>query len=403
LRPHLVKIRQSKNLLICLNSQMEKLPKIYYVANLRFPTEKAHGIQLAKMCEAFLDGAADLQLVIPGRRSISESPKEFYGLKYSIPTKKLPILDIYSWGRLGFTLASLSFAVCYFLYLLRKKMKGERFIVYTIDMDQFSFFLVPCIGVPYFVEVHDAKRKNFFYSFLFKNAKGVIVINQLIKETLIKEFKLTPDKIIVHSNGIDLKQFDIAVSYSEARQKLWLPLDRHIALYVGKVYDWKGMEILVDAAPNLDANTYLYLVGATESELHKIGNGKLVANMVCVGQRDYKEIPLWLKAADVLLVLGTKQNEYSYYHTSPMKMFEYMASRTLIVASKTPAVMQAVSDAEVVFYEPDNSKDLAEKIRYVLQNSLETSEKINNAFAKVTNLTWQKRANSIINFITENI
>ena len=374
--------------------------KLLYIANARMPTERAHGIQLAKMCEALVKSGADLELVLPKRKTGEESIEQFYGFSTKIPIKKLPVLSLYRFGKIGFWVGSFSFAVSYFLYILWRRICGDRLILYTIDMDQFSFFAVPALGLPYFVEMHDAKEKNLVYSWLLRRARGIVVINNLIKEKIAKRFRIHPEKITVHPNGIDLQQFDIAMPQREARARLGLPNDRRIALYVGKVYDWKGMEILADAAAYLGADTYLYLVGATESEFHQACGGKIPSNIVCVGQRDYKEIAFWLKAADVLLVLGTKKNEYSYYHTSPMKMFEYMASRTPIVASKTPAVMQAVSDAEVVFYTPDDAKNLAEKIEYTVSHHPELAAKIDAAHRRVLPLSWEKRASAILSFIS---
>ncbi len=36
--------------------------KILYIANIRLPTEKAHGIQIMKMCEAFAHAGAEVEL-----------------------------------------------------------------------------------------------------------------------------------------------------------------------------------------------------------------------------------------------------------------------------------------------------------------------------------------------------
>ena len=57
------------------------------------------------------------------------------------------------------------------------------------------------------------------------------------------------------------------------------------------------------------------------------------AALVFMGERPVGEIPLWLRASDALLLLGTNKNEDSSRYTSPMKLFEYMASKTPIVAS----------------------------------------------------------------------
>ena len=43
--------------------------KILYLANLRLPTEKAYGIQIAKMCEAFADSGQEVLLFYPHRQN----------------------------------------------------------------------------------------------------------------------------------------------------------------------------------------------------------------------------------------------------------------------------------------------------------------------------------------------
>ena len=374
-------------------------PKIYYVANARFPTEKAHGIQMAKMIEAMIGEGTSIEVIVPKRDSSKNTLEEFYGLSHKIPVKKLFVLPLYNFGKIGFWLGSLSFALGYWLFLIWKRLRGEKFIIYTIDIDQFSFFAVPFLGAPYFVEVHDAKKKSFFFNILFKKAKGIIVINNLIKETIAEEFSILKEKIIVHPNGIDLEKFSNLPPQSEAREKLGVKKDEQIALYVGKFYNWKGLKILAETAKKLPSILF-YLVGGSKEELIKVTSiSNWPENIICVGHRNFKEMPLWLASSDVLLVLGTKANEYSYKHTSPMKLFEYMASGRPVVASRTPAIEQIVSDKEVVFYKSDNAESFADSIAYALENTEESHKKSKNAFEKVKQYSWDKRAKSILDFI----
>ena len=160
------------------------MKKIYYIANARMPTEKAHGIQLAKMCEAFVEQGIDLELVVPRRRTTCASLKDFYGLRTDVPIKKISVIDWYVSGRMGFFVSSVSFALGYFFYLLGKRLRGEKFIIYMTDIDQFSFFLIPFLRVPYFCEIHDAKKKRLPFVLLFNNACGIITINAIIKKEL---------------------------------------------------------------------------------------------------------------------------------------------------------------------------------------------------------------------------
>lgn len=374
--------------------------KIYYIANAKMPTPKAHGIQIAKMAEAMIRAGADLQLVVPARRTTQQSVKEFYGLGVDVPLVKISIFDAYTYGKLGFALGSLTFMLASFFYLLWKKLTGEKFIIYTIDIDQFSFVFLPLIGKRLFAEIHDAKQWSIPFKILFSRANGIVVINKIIKKEIAKIFHTSADKIIVHPNGIDLPQFDIGLQKDKARNALKMPLNKPIALYSGRFYNWKGLEIMLSAAQEIDKEALIYLVGGSEDELKKItGANTIPRNIVCVGAKDYKAMPMWLVAADVLVVLGTKKNDYSYLHTSPMKLMEYMASRRSIVASRTPANLEIVSENEAVFYEPDDYKDFAGKINSVLKNPEKFNHLIDGARRKVNSLSWDARARSVFNFI----
>lgn len=55
---------------------------ILYITNSRLPTEKAHGLQIMKTIEAFINEGAQVTLLLPRRRNpIKNSIQEFYNLK----------------------------------------------------------------------------------------------------------------------------------------------------------------------------------------------------------------------------------------------------------------------------------------------------------------------------------
>lgn len=49
--------------------------KLLYIANLRMPTPKAYGIQIAKNCEAFARAGLEVELVVPSRPTLNQ---DFY-------------------------------------------------------------------------------------------------------------------------------------------------------------------------------------------------------------------------------------------------------------------------------------------------------------------------------------
>lgn len=369
--------------------------KIYYLANARMPTEKAHGIQIAKMSEALRAAGADLTLVVPRRGSVT-SLKEFYNLADEVPLIRLPVIP-YGWS---FWLGSFSFMLSAFFYLLFKKITGERFLIYTIDMDQFSFAPLPFLCTSYFVEIHDAKRHGILFHLLFSRAQGVLTINHIIKKKLCERFGMPEQKVLVAPNGISDEFFRAGnISKEEARLALDLPRKKRIALYAGQFYAWKGLEIFADAARRAP-DILWYLAGGTREVFEKItGIRNIPDNIVFGGIRPYREVPLLMAAADALIVLGTRRDEYSYYHTSPMKLFEYLPVGRPIVAAATPAIKDMVSEKEVFFYEPDSAESMAAAAQEAIQNTSAASDKTRAARTLAEKYTWQKRAELVLKYI----
>ena len=362
--------------------------KIYYLANARMPTERAHGIQIAKMCEALLAAGADITLVVPARGK-KQLLQEYYGLSREISLVRVPVFPY----ALGFWIGSCSFMLSAFFFLFLKKLRGERFVVYTIDMDQFSFALVPFLSVPYFVEIHDTKPQGFLFSLLFRRALGILTINHIIKKKLCELFGISSEKILVSPNGIDVARFSLSPKANTGER-------RKIALSTGQFYDLKGLEI-VPATARLLPDTQCILVGGTRDEfMHLTGIRDIPDNLEFVGKRPYPEIPAWLARADVLFVIGTKQNEYSYYHTSPMKLFEYLPTLRPIVAAHTPAIADMVSDKEVFFYEPDSAASFASAIQRALADGSHAPQ-VSAARSLAEKYSWKSRAEKVLSYLSQ--
>ncbi len=375
------------------------MQKIYYVANARMPNEKAHGIQIAKMCEAFLSLGVDVTLIIPERKTESKTLQEFYGLKCDVPLVKIPTLDLYVLGRIGFAASSFVFMMFVEFYLWFKKLRGETFVVYTVDMDNFSYVFLPWAGKT-FTEMHTPKDPSWLQKFFFKKAMGIIATNKLIQKRFIDDYSLSEAKVISEPNGVDYEAFATPVEQTEARKKLLLPLDKKIAVYIGRFYAWKALDILA-AAASLSPNILYYVIGGQQEEfVHVTKVSTIPPNLLFVGGKTSQEIPLWLHAADVLLVLGSKKNEDSNQYTSPMKVFEYMASGVPIVASATPSNTDVLSETQAFLYEPDNAESLSKTIQLAIK-SPKAHELAREAQWKVQNYTWTKRAERILGFMKE--
>ncbi len=376
---------------------MSATQKLYYVANARMPNEKAHGIQIAKMCEAFVLQGVDLVLVVPARGK-DVSIQEFYGLSVEVKVVRVPTVDLYSVGRLGFALSSLLFLVGVSVYFFIKKIRGERVRVYTVDMDNFSYTPLVLLA-PVFTEMHTPKVYSQLQNFFFSRAAGVIATNGLTRQKLIDDYKLAPSCVVAEPNGVDVGKFGVEISTSAAREVCGLPQDKKIVLYVGRFYAWKGLDILPLACGGLPEDTRCYMVGGSEEEFKQVtGVSSIPPTMVFVGEKAPQEIPLWLQAADVLLVLGTEKNEDSSRYTSPMKLFEYMAANKPIVASATAALTDVLTPASAFLCEPDNVRALSDAMQLALASE-DAPKRSLQARQWVQVHTWNLRAERVLAFI----
>ncbi|MEK9147905.1 MAG: glycosyltransferase family 4 protein, partial [Patescibacteria group bacterium] len=126
----------------------------------------------------------------------------------------------------------------------------------------------------------------------------------------------------------------------------------------------------------------------------KIQNSKFKIRFV--GHRPWAEIPLWLKAADVLVLPNTGRMRVSQYYTSPMKLFEYMASGRPIVASDIPSIREIVDETMVFFATADDPESFAQVIQQTLNRPGEARSRVEKSLAEVKKYTWDNRATRLL-------
>ncbi len=366
--------------------------KILYIANIRLPTEKAHGIQIMKMCEAFASTGVDVELVVPRRlNTIKQNTFEYYNVQENFKITRLPTLDMVRFGKFGFLIQSISFANLATIYSLFKKQD----VIYS--RDEIALYFLSFFRKNLVWETHTAKT-NFIAKRVINKSKKNVSITQGLKDFYIKNYEINSKKVLVAPDGVDLEDFQIEKNKSKNRVKLNLPQDKKIILYTGHLYSWKGVNTLIDSARFLDKDTKLYLVGGTEKDIAKIKKQTLKdESIVVIGNKPHSEIFYWQKSADVLIISNTAREDISKYYTSPMKLFEYMASETPIVSTSLPSIKEVLNENNSVLVEPDNPKKLAEGINKVLKDK-ELGKRISKqARLDVMDYTWAKRAKNILN------
>ncbi len=364
--------------------------KILYLANIRLPTEKAHGVQIMKTCEALAQSGADVELVVPTRtNSISKDPFEYYGVSRSFGITTLTVPDLVSLESIGFFLSSL-----YFAERARwTKSFQEADIIYSRDALVLLQYLLLVRRLVY--EAHGAPA--FLARMLARFAYRIVVISKATGESFVA-VGVPREKIVVAPDGVDLDAFAHPESKEAARSRLGLPQDRKVVLYVGRVDGWKGVDTLCEAAALLSSDTQVAIIGG-ESEQVKVLHARH-PNVRFLGFRPYRELADNQAAADVLVLPNTGKSEVSMLYTSPLKLFTYMASGVPMVVSDTPATREILDDDDAYFFTPDDPHSLADKVKIALAEAEQARGKASRAKEKVNGYTWQKRAGIILQFLT---
>lgn len=367
--------------------------KIFYISNSSPTTKKAHGLQIAKMCEALADAGAEVELLLPDRsKKVTKSDYfGFFGIRENFKLRKLPVLDLVRFRRLGFLITAFFFGLS-----LRKYIRYNKpDLIYT--RDPFSVFFISNLGYPVYFEAHK-RIKLFLMKKIVKSARGIVTITEHLASDF-KELGFDKNRIIVAPDGVDFELFDLSLSKEEARIKLGLPLDKKICLYSGNLkLPWKGVGTVIGAAKLLlgKENILFILMGIGRTE------GSSLKNILYVDHKPHTQVPLWLKAADILLLPNTGKDEISRLYTSPLKMFEYMASGNPIVASRLESIEEILNDSNACLIVPDDHQALNTGIRKILSEPEYGQRIALRAYQDVRYYTWQTRVEKILQFVKQN-
>lgn len=381
---------------------MNSSKKLIYIANLRLPTEKAYGIQITKMCEAFASQGIDVTLIHPFRfNHIRNNIFSYYSVRSNFKIKRIWAPDFYLPGRLNGIAVNIK-TIISGLLLFFNVLAVKADTIYS--RDEWPLYFLSFFKNNLIFEAHRFSKKREFFYRRFKDKKlKVVVITKQTKEDFVK-IGFGSESVLVAPDGVDMAEFDINISKENARIKVGLPVNKKIVMYTGHFFEWKGADVLMESTRNFkkEEDVLFVFVGGTEHDIErfkqKIREGD-IKNVLILGHKPHKDIPLFLKAADVLVLPNSAKEEISRLYTSPLKLFEYMASGRPIVASDLSAITDILNNKNSILVKPDDPDSLARGIMELTANSLFGKELSDKAKVDAEEYTWTKRANKIKNFM----
>ncbi|XKT74491.1 MAG: glycosyltransferase [Patescibacteria group bacterium UBA2163] len=351
--------------------------KIFYAALIRLPTEKAHGVQIMKTCEAFVNEGVSVELVVPNRKTpITEDPFEYYDVEKIFPITQLRVPDLVKWGSVGFLFSALWFSEA----AKWKKSFWQADIIYSRDAFVLLQYLL--LGRKLVYEAHT--KPTHISTFVANHAYRLVVISEGLRDAYIEK-GVALEKITVAHDAIDLEPFQKEYGQKESREWLGIPQGKKVALYVGKIDEAKGADTFAAASEYLHDDILCVLIGP-DSPQKKAWKTKY-PKALFLPETPYRELPRVLAAADVLVLPNSAKDEDASKYTSPLKAFAYMATGKPIVASDVPALREVFKGQDVIFSPAGDTTSYVT----VINKALNKEGVIREVY------TWDKRVRKILN------
>lgn len=203
-------------------------------------------------------------------------------------------------------------------------------------------------------------------------------------------------KISVIPNGIDLEMF-AARDKLQSRERLALPLDKTILLTAGRLEPEKGQKYLLETLPEVfrrDENAICVLVGDGQSrgELEALGKRLGIdGSLIFAGQKDHREMPLWLSAADIFVLPSLSEG-------NPNIALEAAACGLPLVASRVGGLPEMVRDGvDGLLVPAGDVPALARAILSLIQDADSRQRFSRNARGRMreTQWTWEAQARAL--------
>ena len=142
------------------------------------------------------------------------------------------------------------------------------------------------------------------------------------------------DRVVVTPTGVDTEIFTPATGRAEVRARLGLG-DRFVVGWVGSFRRFHAIDQAVTALAGVE-NVTLLLIGdgPERRRVEEIARTSRVA-VVCTGTVDHRELPAYLAAMDVAIVLSAPGTAFHY---SPLKLAEYLSAGIPVVAADAGAL-----------------------------------------------------------------
>jgi glycosyltransferase involved in cell wall biosynthesis len=252
----------------------------------------------------------------------------------------------------------------------------------------------------------DFERKDFykidsFSDYAIRHSDKIIAISQSTKKDILKfypEIKAKKIRVIYHgfNQEIFAKERNLA---EEQKLKDKLEIKGDYILYTGAIQPRKNLGIFIEAFDSLKKSGafsgQLVLAGEkawlSEKIVQKAKNSHFSQDIKMLGKVKFGDLGVLYRGASVFAFP-------SLYEGFGLPILEAFASRIPVVCAPNSSLPEVAGDA-ALYFENNNTQDLAQKIQQVLENPELKNSLIEKGCLQLEKFSWEKCAQETLEFL----
>lgn len=365
--------------------------RIAVVASMQAGVDKAYAINTVNMAQGFAKLGHDVTLITFAHQSgqhLLDDLRKQYAVYAPMRWIQLPRVI-----RKRIVSPDLPFAVMALLQLwrLQPDFVFSRSYIAPVLSSRYGF---PTVAeshahtdnrTPPFLKMIEATAK-------YKQFRHLITISDVLSEHY-QSLGVPQEKMLVLPTGVDIDRFKRPEQIPPSPYTTEKP---NVA-YIGHLYDYKGIPTILETA-KLCETVNFHLIGGMPRDSERIQATVTEDNLTNVtlhGHKPQSELAPYLWNADILL-LPPSIDHPSARWTSPVKLGEYLASETPVIATRIPALQDWLSDEHVTFIDPDSPISMANAIQSVMSNPQGAQQKSEKGLQLAREFSYQARAKTIL-------
>ena len=266
------------------------------------------------------------------------------------------------------------------------RVGDRKKIVYVTQARPLHFFLfLKKMGVKIRILVEPHSETEAWSKSDFETVDGIIFTSGTLQRRLTERYFISPE-------------IPQTVFYHRVRSSLSDKLSirkstdgNYCIGYIGGLEEWKGVNTIIEALRYLPENVTAHFIGGEtrgQSYLLSRANELGIEKRLRFTGRVQQEA-LIKESQDIdAFILPLLQSEHG---SLPMKLFDYMYLGKPIIAASQESVKEILSDRSALFFPAGSDRDLAERIKTLINNpslGIDLSENAYNALKSYTADKW---------------